>query len=204
MINKKTTILIAAKKCFLQQGFLRTSMEQIKQEAGVAKQTLYNYYASKEELLMDVIRFTLEQLKENQGLPWNLTKIKFHQPTDVEVFFRQLAHDFIENLMQPDYLALIRIIISDMNHAPRLAQLFVGEVPKHLLHNICELLKQSNEQGFTHVEHIEEAVRMFIGSLLTYVLLNGLFAQKQETIKPNTTSLDAIVQMFMQMIKRSE
>src|SRR5690242_5168319 len=59
--NKRTQqtrerILAAAQKLFLQQGYLATSTDAVLAEAGIAsKETLYRYYASKEELFTAVL-----------------------------------------------------------------------------------------------------------------------------------------------------
>lgn len=51
----KDKILVAAVKLFAGQGFHRTSVSQIAAAAGVSKGLLYNYYASKEALLLAII-----------------------------------------------------------------------------------------------------------------------------------------------------
>ena len=53
--QKREQILTAARRLFLQHGFADTSTEAIRIEAGVSKETLYRYYASKEELFVDVL-----------------------------------------------------------------------------------------------------------------------------------------------------
>jgi AcrR family transcriptional regulator len=45
-------IFAAASKLFLRYGFHETSMRQIAVEAGMGKSTLYDYFASKEEILL--------------------------------------------------------------------------------------------------------------------------------------------------------
>src|SRR2546423_13494696 len=61
--QKREQILTAARRLFLQHGFADTSTEAIRIEAGVSKETLYRYYASKEELFTAVLRqLTLEHL----------------------------------------------------------------------------------------------------------------------------------------------
>ena len=61
--QKREQILTAARRLFLQHGFADTSTEAIRIEAGVSKETLYRYYASKEGLFTAVLRqLTLEHL----------------------------------------------------------------------------------------------------------------------------------------------
>ena len=49
-------LLDAALELFVEKGFAATRAEEVALRAGVAKGTLYLYYASKEELLKAVIR----------------------------------------------------------------------------------------------------------------------------------------------------
>lgn len=55
-MNKKQKIIITAKKLFTSRGFLRVGIEQILQESGVAKMTLYKHFASKDDLAAAVVR----------------------------------------------------------------------------------------------------------------------------------------------------
>ena len=59
---KRRQITDAARALFLSQGFARTSMDAVTAEAGVSKQTLYAYFASKDELLIAVVGEALQTL----------------------------------------------------------------------------------------------------------------------------------------------
>jgi AcrR family transcriptional regulator len=50
-------MLQAALRLFAERGFESTSMDAIAREAGVAKPTLYNHWADKEALMMEVMLF---------------------------------------------------------------------------------------------------------------------------------------------------
>jgi TetR/AcrR family transcriptional regulator, mexJK operon transcriptional repressor len=49
-VQKQQDIVFAAEVLFLRQGYGASSMDQIAQAAGVTKQTVYRYFASKSEL----------------------------------------------------------------------------------------------------------------------------------------------------------
>lgn len=53
--KKRDSILEAAGKAFQKYGFDNTSMDQIAEEAGASKRTVYNHFKSKDELLYAVI-----------------------------------------------------------------------------------------------------------------------------------------------------
>ncbi|MEM6262606.1 MAG: TetR/AcrR family transcriptional regulator [Bacteroidota bacterium] len=63
--KSKAKIKEAALELFARQGFDSTSMAQVAKKAGVAKGLPYNYFASKDELLMAVIE---DLMKEGEHL----------------------------------------------------------------------------------------------------------------------------------------
>lgn len=53
--RRRLHILRVATEMFARQGYRKTSMDEVAQQAGVAKGTLYTYYATKNELLMAAV-----------------------------------------------------------------------------------------------------------------------------------------------------
>ena len=60
--DKRRAILKAAATLFASQGFDRASMNEIASACVVSKALLYHYYASKDQLLFDIIRAHLDDL----------------------------------------------------------------------------------------------------------------------------------------------
>lgn len=70
MSEKKKQIMEAAMRCFSRKGYEATSIQEIAQELGMAKGSLYFYFKSKEELLLSVIAYFGERmLAEMTTLP---------------------------------------------------------------------------------------------------------------------------------------
>lgn len=57
---KRLAILEVAAQAFGELGFERTSMSEIRMRLGGSKATLYNYFASKEELFFEVMSLSME------------------------------------------------------------------------------------------------------------------------------------------------
>lgn len=55
MSHKKEDLLNTAEKLFYRHGFHAIGLKAIVQEAGVALMTLYNHFASKEELILEIL-----------------------------------------------------------------------------------------------------------------------------------------------------
>lgn len=79
MRNKiiETTIRLVQTK-----GFEATTMEQIAEEADIAKKTLYNYYPEKEAIISDYIKKTFETLN-----PFRLSHLKTMEDTRARVIY---------------------------------------------------------------------------------------------------------------------
>src|SRR5215469_10813624 len=52
--GKAAQILAAAREAFFEQGYASVSMDEVAKRAGVAKQTVYSYYPSKDALFLAV------------------------------------------------------------------------------------------------------------------------------------------------------
>jgi TetR/AcrR family transcriptional regulator, mexJK operon transcriptional repressor len=196
---KRQQIRDAATQLFLENGFSATSMDGITSAAGVSKQTLYVYYASKEDLLIDVLRNQISATVDNRwpsiDQPDVITS-RDHLSDWLEV----AAHQIVTSLMQPKYLALVRIIVAESPRIPSLGRLFQETVPQRVLANVEQVLLNAREGGIVDIDDTDVAARMLVGSLLTWVLIDGLLVTDQEPVKPDDASIARTISLFMRSI----
>lgn len=62
--DKRQGLLTHAAEVFASHGFDRASMMQVAEAAGVSKATIYHYYASKDDLLFDILDSYLSGLRD--------------------------------------------------------------------------------------------------------------------------------------------
>jgi AcrR family transcriptional regulator len=62
--DKRRRILAAAQEVFAEQGFDAARMDEVARRARVGKGTLYNYYESKEDLLIQAVIASMEEVQE--------------------------------------------------------------------------------------------------------------------------------------------
>ena len=62
--TKHDSIMQAAFEEFYQNGYERARMEQIAKQAGIGKSTIYEYFPSKQELLLEVVEAGLSQMNQ--------------------------------------------------------------------------------------------------------------------------------------------
>ncbi|MFO7169415.1 MAG: TetR/AcrR family transcriptional regulator [Chloroflexota bacterium] len=61
----RARIMEAALLLFSQHGYDQTSVRMIAQQAGVSQGLMYNYFASKEELLVEIFRASMRDVRES-------------------------------------------------------------------------------------------------------------------------------------------
>lgn len=198
--QKRGQILDASRRLFLSHGYARTSTEAVRKEAGVSKETLYRYYRTKEELFADVLRrLTLEQLQHPFQADEKLSPNA--DSKQLQKIVRRLAAEIVETMMQPDYLALLRIVVAESARFPALGELFRKTVPEQGIASIVALLRRLREKGLAVKIDDEAAARMLLGSLLTYALMNGILISEGEQPRPPAPKqIEAIADLFVRAI----
>jgi len=197
--EKRAQIRTAAQRLFLENGFANTSTDAIIKEAGVSKETLYAYYASKEDLLTDVLQHLVHHLPRDPQ-PLLNAAAAIGTRDGLRDVLTHFAQEVITDIMQPTYLALLRIIIAESPRVPQLGELFRATIPAQGFRNIAALLQQAHARGVARVPDVDTAARMFIGPMLTYAILDGLFVVDGPPRPPAPERIAAIVALFMETI----
>jgi TetR/AcrR family transcriptional repressor of mexJK operon len=188
---KREQIRSAAQRLFLTRGFAGTNTDAIAAEAEVSKQTLYVYYKSKEELLEEVLREFIHGLSSGKLE----APVALSDRADLRVRLVTLAHTLIDSIMQPDYLAMVRVVFAEISRFPQIGRLFTSAVPRRVLDAVTALLQQAHTQGLLRVETPDVAARLFVGPLLTYAILDGLLVASPRP--PAPAQIEQIVDLFL-------
>jgi TetR/AcrR family transcriptional regulator, mexJK operon transcriptional repressor len=117
---KKAAIVRAALRLFVQDGFARTSVDAIAEEAGVSKRTIYNHYGDKESLFVSVIAETFESMAS--VVTDLINKYLADVPEDrVEENIVSFAAEIaLMAARSSDRSSLVRLIIAEAPHFPEL------------------------------------------------------------------------------------
>jgi TetR/AcrR family transcriptional regulator, mexJK operon transcriptional repressor len=200
--KKRAQIRTAAKDLFLRSGFQGTSTDAIKAAAGVSKETLYRYYASKEDLFVDVVRsLTIEHLNLSQWAEQS------REPTslqDLRMRLRDIARQVLETMVQPEYQAIARLMLAELPRFPELGPLFRQTVPTPATKALLSLLHQGQTHGVVR-QHIDLPLigRMFFSTLLSYGVLDGLLSQTQTPHLPEASVIETFVDQIMELVAAS-
>jgi TetR/AcrR family transcriptional repressor of mexJK operon len=170
--TKQAQIRDGARRAFLANGFATTSTDVIAAEAGVSKQTLYVYYRTKEQLFADVLQDIVGQLPDVQStIP---AGGQVDSPEALRTCVMSLARTLIAHLMQADYIAFMRLLFAEIPRMPQLGDMWERAIPAQVLATTAGLLESARTNGVAQFPDTDAAVRLLIGPLITFVVLDGL------------------------------
>src|SRR5579864_5093839 len=117
--GSREAIVEAAERLFLERGFASVSMDELAEAAGVARRTLYNQFASKEEIFREMLLKVSGQL-ENAFPPGIETR------GDVEDVLPLIARMILELHKHRGYLGFLRMVVADSRQFPWIAEEFAA------------------------------------------------------------------------------
>ena len=167
--KRRTEILDAAQKLFTAKGFQATSMEDILNEVGIAKGTLYYHFASKEEILRGLISRTTAQIAE---------KARAIADTDAPVADKFLAVAATARVEEPERG------LAEEFHAAGNAEFHVlslVEGVRVLAPILTEIVEQGIAEGVFSTEHPREVVEILLTSA-GMLLDAGIFTGEEAEI----------------------
>lgn len=193
---KREQIRNGALAVFLEQGFAASSTDTVAKRAGVSKQTLYVYYRSKEDLLVDVLGTFISRIDQHRpGEPPAVTSEQ-----ELRARLRELAEDTVDALTRADYLALVRMIIGEGRRLRQVGELWAATVPGRIRETVALTLTAAQAAGVSRRVPVDAATRLFVGALLTYVLPDGLLADDPRTVIPSRGDLDQLIDLYLSAI----
>jgi DNA-binding transcriptional regulator YbjK len=110
-MNKKELVLNAALTLFVKQGFHGTATAKIAAEAGVANGTLFQYFKTKDDLILALFLAIKEDMKFQMiaFIHWALVngdKFQFIQQYYNSPYIHQLNTKDLEKYLQPHYVII--------------------------------------------------------------------------------------------------
>ena len=169
---KRQLILRAALAVFAARGFHGARMEEIAQEAGVGKGTVYEYFQSKEHLFRDTLK---------EGLEFYISHVRLDLEREVT------ATDKLRALVKNNFTLacrfrpLARIAMMETIPIDEKFRVWLREMHLEVLEMISGIVRQGIERGeFRAINH-ELFARLFYGGLsLTLSPFNHLEMDENE------------------------
>jgi TetR/AcrR family transcriptional regulator, mexJK operon transcriptional repressor len=196
--RKRSAIVRAALRLFLRDGFARTSVDAIAEEAGVSKRTIYNHFGDKETLFLSVVSETFDALVA--AFADLMTKYLTDVPDDaveegVISFAREGA---LLAARSPDRSALIRLMMAEAPHFRQLQMIQMR--PRGVTAAIAERLARLDARGLLDVPEPEDAANhlfaLTMGQMNNRTLFGTLQLTDAEVAKVATSGAQAFLRAY--------
>lgn len=152
--DTRTRLVHAAREAFMKEGY-RASVDGIAARAGVAKQTLYNHFPSKDELF-----------SEAAGMASAAIAVTLEGETgDVRASLLCFAASFRERVLGGEGLAMFRALTAEAARFPALAQSFFAKGPEQTAARLADFLGRAMEDGRLRRDDPQFAAEMLMSML---------------------------------------
>jgi TetR/AcrR family transcriptional repressor of mexJK operon len=142
--NKRQIIAKAATVVFLRDGYVAASMDEVAAVARVAKQTVYKHFGSKEQLFLAVIHDAINGVLDEF---FAALADSFPGPEDLEGDLVRLGRILLTRILDPELMALRRLVISEVGRFPQLGKAWYESGPAALANALSHSLQQLAEHG---------------------------------------------------------
>lgn len=120
--ERRAAILKIAHQAFLTDGYAATSMSAIAARCGGSKATLYNYFSSKEELFLAVVRDRCNQVTQ-------VFERELDEAEDLGIQLQRFGENYLRLVLADDAVASYRMMIGECARFPKIGQTFYESGP---------------------------------------------------------------------------
>lgn len=146
--ERRARIIAAAKNVFFREGYAGASMSRISAEIGGSKGTLYNYFKSKEDLFLVVVRDIVHPPDglEVQDFP------------DVRSYLKWLALAALQRMTSLDSICMQRLAAAESNRFPEIGRIFQDEILSRVHAQFIVVFERLMDDGLMRKASPAEAV----------------------------------------------
>lgn len=182
-------IVAAATRLFLERGFGAVSMDELAAAAGVARRTLYNQFASKEEIFREMLQRVSGQLE--QAFPPGI-----ETQGDVEAVLRLVARMILKLHKNRDYLGFLRMVVADSRQFPWIAEAFASVMDPQT-ERLVRLLAHLTSMGVLNCRNPTLAAHQFMGALNDLSLWPWMMGRARIPV-PDEELVEETIRMFLE------
>jgi len=176
VVRTRAAVVDAARTLFLRQGYAGTTMEDIAELAGLTKRTLYNNYADKEALFIQIVADVSAYAAEfARGLHAEFTVGV--TDANLRVTLDALGERMALAIVRPDVVALRRLLIGEARTFPKLTNEYFDRAPGSVIEALARGFARLDQNGLLRVSDTRRAAAQFaylvVGEPLDRAMLTG-------------------------------
>lgn len=167
--QRKQDILDAALSVFAERGFEAARLDDIATRAGVAKGTLYLYFADKEKLFEEVVRGAVKPVIERFAALAAAPDVPVGKVLDG--LFQVVEKDVLGTRRK----LIVRLIIAEGPRFPRIAESYYRNVVGQVMPLVRTLAERAHRRGELPTDALVRYPQLVAAPLLLAVIWDALF-----------------------------
>jgi AcrR family transcriptional regulator len=168
--ERRGAIVTAAFDEFVARGFAATRLDDVARRAGVAKGTIYLYFADKEALFQELVRTALVPLIEQLARP--------PQPGgSARAMLEHFAETFVREVAGTRRGEILRLIIAEGARFPALSEFYYREVVERGLQGLRALIDYGIARGEIRNDDLSRYPQLVVAPAIVSIIWQGLFAR---------------------------
>jgi TetR/AcrR family transcriptional repressor of mexJK operon len=184
--SRRAAILKAARLCFLDRGFVRTSISDVIALSGGSRATVYDEFGSKEGLFAALIASILEQMR--------LPEIAGGPPEDV---LREVGLAYMQQLMDPEALALYRVVLGESTYIRQLGPAIFEAGPRAAAAALAGRLAAWTRDGTLAIDDPQRAAALFLAMVEGDLHRAAILWSRAPTSEQIAGNVEAAVALFL-------
>jgi TetR/AcrR family transcriptional regulator, mexJK operon transcriptional repressor len=182
-------VLRAATAAFSAEGY-RISIDRIARRAGVAKQTVYSHFPSKDDLFQEVVRELAARV---------LVELKSEDDGDVRAGLLRFAAAYRERVLHADGIAMFRTLAAEIPRFPSIARAIYAGGPGETARGLARYLDKAMAAGRLRRDDPRFAAELLLGMLVGHERVKRLFGVARFDGAGNARRTARIVDSFLRI-----
>ncbi len=180
MEQKRSAIVAAARRAFLNAGYSLTSMDGIAELANVSVKTVYRHFENKDELFSAV----MQAVCHDNGIPsgeQSIASLVVRYPWIEKASVQGLmaaGREYLDHVLSEEQLSLYRVVTQDANRFPQLGRRYQNEVVNSRTKMIAKYIEHYAQTNQRKLRNPRNA-----GNVFEALLRAGLFEEKLHGVR---------------------
>ena len=167
----RAVIVVAARRAFAANGFVRSGMDSIARDAGVSTKTLYRLFPNKPVLFEST-------MAERTAALVSKVKLRACDGGDVEAALAEALLICGELMLDGEVIALQRVVAGESDKFPDIAETFFDKAITPTQGALADWLRVQVKRGTITVDDADVAAGMLLGMLALQPLRAAMFGHR--------------------------